>query len=480
MGDEQVVERARLLEQLGAARADEPQTIAILWTWLEDHRMLLGSQQEKLSAIKARVQEEAGPDSVDDETLAWIAEDPLPRAAELLARIGERLSTNSQQQNLGGRSFDETTGFDGRPVIVALRHPRLALLVGGDHGPPDAIENPSLAALAPNLAVSATDVEGMRLTFAEPDDPAWDLVWQVLEDGLGPPPRFGFAVHLDPLREHGIAGWLTDEDRPVGHYDAAKLGKEGQKQCIAAAREAIANVESGASILVLPELAAAPAVEEAIKEELRARQERGDDTPTLTVVGLYHLEPAPGTEIADELVTEDSLAPYVNEVVVLGPGGEELWRQRKMSYAEGELDDEWLAEDIQLGTELTVVPTPLGHVGIAICLDSFAQHTRARIAASAAEVVLVPSLSPHSRRHRISLLQLVWRLCAIAFVCNRSPVPSEDGVAGWNDDENRSFWAVQHEPEVVVPPAWDGEGHPSFVFRLTGPAGRLIEAGAGK
>jgi predicted amidohydrolase len=481
---DQPIDSAELIDKLRDAD-DLARIVALLWSWLAQHLVVLDSRSEKLSALRRRVDRDVGGyDKVDDEALAWLQEDPLSHAAELLVRIGDRLVTDDQGVNRGGRMFIETTDIEDRPVVVIVRHMRLAGMVGDGHLPLDAVENPSLTTLTPRLVVSpiAIGMAGarrgaIRLEFLEPEEtPAWDLAWLALDEVLGPidsdhgagESNLQFKVHLDPLREHGVDGLLVDKDRPVARFDEDKLGKAGAARCITAAREAIARAgDGGPGILVMPELAAAPTVEEAIKQELAGRADKGEQTPLLTVVGLYHRKPDPGTGLESDLVASEDLAPWVNEAIVLGPTGEEVWRHRKLSPAGGydKKRGEYISEDIQLGDKLIVVPTPLGHIGVVICLDSFAPHVCTRLSTSGAEIVIVPSLSDGVDRHRRSLTQIVQQLSGIAFVCNRAVYPSEDGIGGWNLDENRSFWAVQTKGSVDMP-AWEGNGHPSFVFDL--------------
>jgi hypothetical protein len=178
-------------------------------------------------------------------------------------------------------------------------------------------------------------------------------------------------------------------------------------------------------------------------------------------VGLYHLTPDDEPDTDASLLGDAKLAERVNEAVVLGPDGTELWRQRKLSRAEGPRpgSDERYLEHIRLGKELKVIQTPIGIVSVVICLDVFADHLARRLASSPIDVLLIPSLSPKVERHRWALQRLVQTLWGIGFVCNRTP----DGR--WNGYEHRSFWAV-HREAYHVPDELAETSHPSFVFKL--------------
>lgn len=453
---------AQLLARLTEACGDDAHTIAVLWTWLSCHMQALGSLEESIGERIRRVDDTPGHERVDDKSMDWLAEDPLPRAAELLQRVARRFTVNEDGQLLGGRAYVETRGID-EEVIVARRNSWLADRAGPDHGPdgpPAAAEDPSLAHIAPRLTVSPRRIDDLELAFEQPSGEGWEAVWQTLAHATSPdgPP---LSVHLDPLREHGLSGWRQVEGRPVGTFDARKICDVDERLCVEAARAAVRQAAERTAILVLPELAATPRVEAAIKDELRFQR----NAPALTIVGLYHLERSDEGDYSDGVAKRGSLALHVNEAVVLASSGDELWRHRKLTTASDVEGSPPPAEHTRLGTSITVTPTPLGNLTVLICLDAFAEHTASRLAASAAEVLLVPSLSPRVYRHRDALQALVQKLWAVAFVCNRSPHRSDDGTGAWNADENRSFWAIQRKPPSVPDP-WREGPHPSFVFRL--------------
>ncbi|HXR61713.1 MAG TPA: nitrilase-related carbon-nitrogen hydrolase, partial [Solirubrobacterales bacterium] len=231
--------------------------------------------------------------------------------------------------------------------------------------------------------------------------------------------------------------------------------------CVEAVEQAVEDASGAPSLLVLPELGATERVLKAVKTKLAQTPK----APALTVVGMYHQQNLERPDF-EGLAGDGEIADYVNEAVVLGPTGSELWRHRKLSCAQGRVSAKpgaaEVTEDICLGTELGVVDTPLGWLTVVICLDSFAPHSRQRLATSPASVLLVPSLSPRVLRHRDSLQHLVQELWAAAFVCNRAPQGPAPAI--WSAPKTRSFWTASKE--ILVVPAIRAEDRPAFVFQL--------------
>jgi predicted amidohydrolase len=444
-------EGEELVERLREAGNEMTAVIALLWTWLEGRLLDLGSLREKPSAIRSRALAAPGFEGVDEDVLEWVAEFPLRNAAELLARIECRYGDASS--GLASASV----GFDGTPVVVAWRRSDLARRAGGRDYPPASDEQPSLSTLAPSLLVCPGAIAEIALHVLRPAGPEWELARQKLETGMveGEPT---LEVHLDSLGEAGRSDWWVDSEFDVGALREEDVLPEQRAEVLKAVRSAVREAAGPSRILVLPELVATDDVLATIGEELRSLRRAA---PALTVVGRYH-------QLCEDVADHPDQGRYFNEAVVLGPLGGILWRHRKLSSAADDVDTEdgsrKIVEDIRLGRSLDVVDSPLGSLAVAICLDTFADHSRERLARSPANVLLVPSLSQKVARHRTSLWHLVQVLFGIAFVCNRAVKPL-DGKSGWDDDQNRSFWAIQRTPlEVPVPS--EGE-RPSFVFRLS-------------
>jgi len=479
---ETLVEELGRLAEMEADQDDEHRqllhAVAVLWTWLEGHMLVLGSLREKPMLIRESV--ELGGSSFDGITEAEIervAESPIRNAAELLARIDAYLGFPSAPFARLAK------GVAGRDVVVAWRRPALARALHDNPTPPGSVEHPSLMTLAPRLLVSPIDFNGISLNVSAPSSEHWERAMRVLEKGIAPvdetATREGrqrgsrLEVHLDTLGPHGLSGWSPPPDARTGCFKSCDIDGNDEERCVEAAEKAIENASKQPSVLVMPELAATPTVLEGIEAKLSGQ--RGG--PGLTVVGMYHDEPADRADVDPSLADEAQLATHVNEAVVLGPTGAELWRHRKLSCAQLSLEgrDDPVAEDIRLGTELRVIPTPLGMVAVVICLDAFAPHVRERLVASPADVLLIPSLSPHVHRHRDSLQHLVQVLWGIAFVCNRA-VETREGEGEetiWNSDRTRSFAAGQRQAAIPVQPSPDS--HPSFVFKLSEPIAETAE-----
>jgi predicted amidohydrolase len=457
VGGQQAV--GALLDALELSRGDPTRSAAVLWTWLEVHPRRLGSLQDKYSLIVERARKQAF-DDITDEIIEWVADDPLRNAAELLARI------NYSWHDPDWSEVDYSVGYDGTEVVVAWRVSELVRRLSRDGVPPVAMEYPSPACLAPKLMVCPRFVNEIECEVLEFDDLISATTMRKFDLALAQEgePSSSFCVHMDTLGDHGMSGLALDKKRKVGRFDPAKIDPADQARCVQAAEDAVEKASGHASMLVLPELAATPEVLKSIVAKL----EGTEATPLLTVVGLYHEEPDE-VPAADALAGKTGWARYANEAVVLGSDGEELWRHRKLTAASAKVDPEPgrpeekpynAEEDILLGEVVRIVPTPLGNLAAAICLDVFASQGRNRISASPANVLLIPSLSRTVFRHRGSLQHLVQHLWAVAFVCNRW---TDSG--SWNNEDCRSFWAIQRK-SVFVPKEKKAGDHHSFVFRL--------------
>ena len=450
-------EGAALVAELRAVQDEPTRVVAVLWTWLDRHLLELGSLREKLPTIRRLVvMEDQRYRGIDEALLEWISKAPLRNAAELLARIDLTLGKP------GAGMMTRSIGFGEEEVVVAWRRTDLVRIAGMSEQPPSASEHPSLTTLAPSLVVCPLSAGGLELIVRQLEGPEGEFVRNSLEDAMqGDEPAI--EVHLDTLATAGLpVSWDTDNQLRLAAL--IEEMKERQDESVAAAEAAIEAARGSSRILVLPELVASDETLGAICETL----ERLDgDGPALTVVGRYHRIGDGGDGIDPELLGDSETGRYVNEAVVLGPFGHELWKHRKFSSAGGKVptDDgeQYVVEDIRLGRSLTVVDTPLGAVAVPICLDTFAAHGRARLERSPANVLLVPSLSPTVERHCSSLRLLVAALWGLAFVCNRW-VEGDNGGSNWDAEENRSFWVVQGSDEITSTPS-EG-GRPSFVFTL--------------
>ncbi len=149
-------------------------------------------------------------------------------------------------------------------------------------------------------------------------------------------------------------------------------------------------------VLVLTELSATVGVVS------RARAEIGGDFPLLVVGGLHHHE-------------RDG--DWWNLAEVIGPSGEVVFTHKKLTRINVPDSDPPRWECHQVGDALTVLPSPIGLMAIAICKDVFDRPTEYE--ASQATLVLVPSLSPKTQQHANAAAVLVHRNLATTVVANR-------------------------------------------------------------
>jgi predicted amidohydrolase len=478
-------ERA-LVDALRDAGEELFDTVAVLWTWLGHRIQLLGGLLEPEPVIYEAAMRAEPFEELDEDLLRWIADDPVRNAAELLARIDYRFA--DRKTPLLGCS----RGIDGDEVLVAWRSPSLARALhegrkaatvhdGRRLVPPAANVHPSLSALAPGLIVSPTWCEGIRLRPLELelewDRREWNAAQRRLENGLAKP--LAFELHMDTLGASGLSGWMRCGEGIARIKDVDPVE---DARCAKAARRAVGRACGTSTVLLMPELAASELTRRAVCAEMARRKL----SPALAVFGLHHQEAPADESRYNGLVRRESLAGHVNEAVVVGPAGKELWRHRKLARAEapGEMippptpaeaerrglpatavrRTEVVVEDARAGDTLAVVTSPLGTIAIPICIDLFAPASHERLRHSPADVLLVPSLSKTVVRHRMALRGLLLWLWGIAFVCNRFPSPAKH-LSAWNEDENRSFWASQRTPEFSFERRAH-RAHPSFVFRL--------------
>jgi hypothetical protein len=125
--------------------------------------------------------------------------------------------------------------------------------------------------------------------------------------------------------------------------------------------------QEGASIVVFPELVATTELVQKLADDLQA----SDFGPALVVIGGCH-RPRANKRSA-------------NIAVVLGPKGGVVFTHQKMT--------QFGREHLALGSVFTTLATPLGHVGVAICLDTFQGIAAQRIDESPVSLLLVPSMS---------------------------------------------------------------------------------------
>ncbi len=443
--------------------------VAILWTWLEPRIGELNSREEKLSAIRIRGIREPPerPDSEATLTMLKASSDLLGDAAKTLV-LWERwiCSQGGSGSIIGG----PTPGVDGGSSFYLTRWSSWipeTLWSGTDRAsdvPPAADYSPTVHILAPGLRLTPVSVDGISATFVQPETESGQRAltrahsrFQGIKAGL-PAPDTGDAqclvIHLAPLRENQTDGFEPDYERNVFVYGEPAPEGAAMEQIRDNIETAIAIAsDRNAEILLLPEFSVPGSCVSFLQERLAA----AEHAPAFTVAGLRHIQadrPGPAGQ--------DPLSNWVNEAVVLGDDGSEIFRHRKMTsfrFAYGEAE---LEEDTQLGRRLAIIPTPIGDLAVVTCLDAFGS-TVERVRESPASLVLVPSLSPSVSPHEIALAEAVRWLWGAAFVCNRHPLTTGDG--SWLDERIRSFWTAALLNRCM--PANQITGKPVFEFALS-------------
>jgi hypothetical protein len=184
-------------------------------------------------------------------------------------------------------------------------------------------------------------------------------------------------------RRHGVYGFRGTEvawHGPAGESVASEL-----IACLKWAREARVHV------LCFPELAVDMAGREVLAREL----EKDPGTIALVVPGSFHQIASDGPERVNR-----APAWLLGETGLSGEGGFDKTDPFNSGAAEfAELfqdipeDCVECKEDIRPGTGLTVIETPVGHFGIAICKDA-TNHTLIEGYGNAVDHLLVLSMNP--------------------------------------------------------------------------------------
>ncbi len=178
-----------------------------------------------------------------------------------------------------------------------------------------------------------------------------------------PIPEF---VHLDQIRNEAA---LQDEVR----------------KALLTARE------KKVTMLVFPELSIAPATYDLIRRQLAANA-APDDYPILTLFGCTHRR--------NEADTLD-----FNEAALLGPGGSEVYRHRKLTVFTGFAGDRvtYFGEQLEQGSQLAVLECAFGNIVPLICLDFIHPVLLAGVVHSChGNLFVVPSLSAKTGRYETS------------------------------------------------------------------------------
>jgi Carbon-nitrogen hydrolase len=282
-------------------------------------------------------------------------------------------------------------------------------------------------------ATEATSPEGNGLRIAGAKERT------ILESRLAP--RRDFAVAVRPL-----STWPYQPDQ--GLSDPIVLAKQVPAQQQRLLVELNQTVEWATKnlvgILVLPELMLSIDSAQHLQELI---QRCGSTTLALVVVGLGHRESkAPNT--------------WLNEALVLGPRGGVLWAHQKFDP----YNHQGAAENLESGTVLTVMETPIGNLTVGICKDLIGAY-QARYIDSGAEWLLNPSMSKETSAHR-SAAQTLMARSLISTVCANRPfgeaITSADTWGSFVRLPGSSSRPSQGEIEHRNAAA----GHPGLIVRM--------------
>lgn len=225
---------------------------------------------------------------------------------------------------------------------------------------------------------------------------------------LGCNAQAAFSLEPSMDRRHGVYGFRGTEvtwHGPLGESVAAEL-----IACVRWAREAQVHV------LCFPELAVDMAGREVLAREL----ENDPGTIALVIPGSFHQIPSDGPERVNR-----APAWLLGGAGHRGEGGFDKTDPFNSGAAEftelfHEIPEDCLEckEDIRAGTGLTVIETPVGHFGIAICKDA-TNHTLIEGYGNVVDHLLVLSMNPRGtsvfwaqggesivRRHGASMLYI--------------------------------------------------------------------------
>lgn len=403
-------QRHALLARFGAADPlDDPAAFVLLWTFF-DTVGLSGVENSFVINNFDPNMIEPNPPRPDDESYS------TERLRSALARkhrdLGFDHAAAAWLKGLDGvltmqrGTFEHRVleGYDGRTYrIRALNNVIGGYFAGLEREPDDEDIGPrgvagntrrslSLSAYCSRFRVVPTELKGIRIigTGKWGNPSIHDRLRAAARNGLrflSWPVRYALGVHRwqDEKTKAKFVRVNVAADAAVRHAELARA--------VAAARD------NAAAILVLPELSTASA-DLAVLQELLSKH-AFDDCPILTVAGLEH---------------QRGDAADVNEAVLLGPDGELLHRQAKLTrYPAADGSKEWTTT----GTEMHVFESPVGNLTLLICLDLFNEGIEPVIDASHANVLLVPSLSDKTSAHASAARRYLNVKLATTVVCNR-------------------------------------------------------------
>lgn len=235
---------------------------------------------------------------------------------------------------------------------------------------------------------------------------------QELTIGLASPfANLDFSIHSDPERLHHRDG------TPYRFVGLATDPEQMRASRAALARIAASCKTHRVDILCFPELTLDTDSLRELAHLLAA--DNCDDQPVLVIAGSFHL---PGDH------------GWMNRCTVLDGCGRKLFEQNKSvafrippqrAQALGAagrallgIDERGGYEDIDVGTELVIVDSPLGRMVTPICLDFCGDELIDLVTASCVNFFLVPAMTERMKNFHQQAVHLGTRTGAASFVAN--------------------------------------------------------------
>lgn len=398
-----VHKQRQLLERLQAASPlDDATAFVLLWTYFETIGL---SEVENAFVLSDVLPQTIAPYPRDNDRkyrpphgIAHLEQQRQllnfdQAAVAWLKGVDRRLATQTG-------TFEEQSieGFDGQRYRVRAANNSIAswFAEAGREIAGSRKQSLSLAAYCRNFRAVPSAVKGIAIECVSAEgwsDPSVDdRLRKAAKDGL----RFLCWPLRVPLRVDESPA-KSDDGQPRKLLRVTVAARDDVRRAELARAVASAR-EQRAAILLFPELSISHRDVAILHELLQAHDH--DDHPILTVAGVEHSPRG---------------RSWINEAVILGPYGQTLRRHLKLSrYG----DDDYV-EQIETGTTLSVLESPIGNLATLICLDVFNRTVQSVVEASHANVLLVPSLSPSTTPHERTAYGYLASNLATTLVSNR-------------------------------------------------------------
>ena len=351
---------------------------------------------------------------------------PLPKLRQQLGGNDERetlahilglvsalaRNINETQQTKLTKSIEPYYNSRGYPYWLGLNRPPLGGRIPNLRRRPSELHWKFVDCHEPLSVAPGRLKEGeWKLTRIKLDESLEYFLRRRLENG-------GFRIAASPLSyQADIQGKSRHRPQHTPPYAFHLTSIEPVQEQIATLNAVLESARNeGVSLLVLPELRMQPELLEAAKIFLR-KQIIDEKCGLLVVVaGSWHIE-------------EEKRR--VNRSVVLNHRGEELWAHDKLReyvitaanfdenpdfYRPLGIEEGGGEEDIHRGTKLEFYDSSIGRLAVAICVGFFSSDIEDLLRSSAANVFLVPAMSPSTSEMELVAKDLTRTQTAVTFV----------------------------------------------------------------